>query len=120
MSVSAPMARTTTPSCCIRSRIASGVLVGAQADAVDGAVTADVIDHAVVGERPQTATEAGADALDLTDQVLAFDDRQVRQPGRADRRMTRVRVAVTEEERRVGLERGARPRRPTITPPSGW
>ena len=79
-----------------------------------------MVDHAVGGERPQTAAETGADALDLTDQALPFDDVEVRQPRRARRRVTGVRVAVTEEERVVRFERGRAPRRPTITPPSGW
>ena len=57
---------------------------------------------------------------DLADQALALDDRQVGESRGARRRVARVRVAVAQDERRVGLERGRAPSAPTNTPPSGW
>ena len=81
------------------------VLVGTQPGRPHRAVAADVVDHAVGRQRREPVAEPGAHPLRLVDQSLALDDVEVDDAGGARRRVPGVRVAVTEEERRIGLER---------------
>ena len=82
-----------------------GVLIGAQPGRPHRARAAHVVDRTVGGERAQALAEPPADRLGPGEQLLVAQDVEVPERGRAGRGVAGVRVAVAEQERRVGFER---------------